>query len=98
MVVPEWEKLNLTFEIFLKTRENIRREIQLSIQERIPQNRGWNVIDSAKSDKITLTEDWQWFSITCDKQHHSHARFLILWFDHLEVDVMMRDPKVTFFI
>lgn len=98
MASREWEKLNVTFEIFLKTREHINREIQLSIQERIPNGRDWITYDTERSEVFTLTDDWKFFSITCNKQHYAHARLAIFWFDHRGVDIMMRDPKAIFFL
>lgn len=97
MWISNWSKLNVTFDVYLKTREDIGREVNLCIHELYPLGGGnYDIKNSVWSSRYKLTNEWQLFSLTCDRQHHTHVRCEIYWHDHNEIDIMLRDIKVEF--
>ncbi|AWI37028.1 hypothetical protein BA81_04230 [Bacillus safensis FO-36b] len=97
MWASEWAKLNLTFEVYLKTREDFGREVNLCIHELFPLGGGkYDIKNSVWSPNYKLSNEWQLFSLTCDRRHHTHVRCEIYWHDHKEIDIMLRDIKVKF--
>lgn len=97
MWASDWAKLNVTFDVYIKTREDIGREVNLCIHELYPLGGGnYDIKNSVWSPRYKLTNEWQLFSLTCDRQHHTQVRCEIYWHDHNGIDIMLRDIKVKF--
>lgn len=97
MFIQDWARLNVTFEVFLKLEKDITREISLCIHELYPLGaNNYEIRNSIFSEKHQLTQDWQWFSLTCERKHHTQVRCEVYWYDNNEVDILVRDPKVIF--
>ncbi len=95
----DWARLNVTFEVFLKTRRDIGRTVKLCIHELYPLGGGNNEIkNSAWSEKYRLSTEWQKCSITCEREKHTNVRLEIYWKDNDSTDIMMRDAKAIYTI
>ncbi|WP_142318390.1 hypothetical protein [Bacillus cereus] len=97
MWAKDWAKLNVKFEVFIKSRENVGRQIDLCILETFPLGSSkYEIKNSVRSEKFQISSDWQKFSISCERKEHTHVRLEISWYDHEPTDIMIRDTKLTF--
>ncbi|MCY8466850.1 hypothetical protein [Bacillus atrophaeus] len=97
MWCEDWARLNVSFEIYLKTRNEVSRTVNLCIHELYPIRPGsYDIRNSVWSEKLQLSTEWQKFNLSCERKEHTQIRFEIYWNDYEEIDIMIRDIKVSY--
>ncbi|GAB6479277.1 hypothetical protein [Bacillus pacificus] len=92
----EWNNLDFTFEVFIKSAEDIGTEILLAIQEF---DGDAKVIKTHYANNGTfqkITHDWKLFSVKCNRSSTNRVRCEVYWKGDNKSDVLIRDSRILY--
>ncbi|GAA0373198.1 hypothetical protein [Paenibacillus motobuensis] len=94
--IKDWERLNVTFECFVKSRENIDRNIALALHEGEMKNGNFNAKNTISTEKQAINTEWKFFRLSGSRQFNGWVRCEVYWFDSNATDIMIRSPRVRY--
>lgn len=89
-------KYKITFQVLIKSEEDIGREINLVIwdfKENYPGGAGAKAFESGR---YKISDSWEKFSVEAEIIPSTHIRCEIYWFDNQETDIIVKDAELIY--